>query len=55
MRSAFKGIVQAKGWRGLYSGLTPALIEIVPYAGLQFGIYDALKQQLAVSVVPCMS
>ncbi|KAL3677869.1 hypothetical protein R1sor_020825 [Riccia sorocarpa] len=44
MRSAFLGILQTRGPRGLYAGLTPSLIEIVPYAGLQFGSYDTLKR-----------
>lgn len=44
MRSAFVGILRNRGFRGLYAGLTPTLIEIVPYAGLQFGTYDTFKR-----------
>ncbi|KAL3508075.1 hypothetical protein ACH5RR_033457 [Cinchona calisaya] len=44
MRSAFVSILQFRGIRGLYAGLTPTLIEIVPYAGLQFGTYDTFKR-----------
>lgn len=44
MRSAFVDIVRARGFRGLYAGLSPTLIEIVPYAGLQFGTYDTFKR-----------
>jgi len=44
LRSALVEILQTKGVRGLYAGLAPSLLEIVPYAGLQFGTYDALKQ-----------
>nr|GME01177.1 mitochondrial thiamine diphosphate carrier 2-like [Ipomoea batatas] len=44
MRSAFVDILRSRGIRGLYSGLSPTLIEIIPYAGLQFGTYDALKR-----------
>ncbi|XP_078436257.1 mitochondrial thiamine diphosphate carrier 2-like [Wolffia australiana] len=44
MRSAFMDIVQRRGIRGLYAGLTPTLIEIIPYAGLQFGTYDTFKR-----------
>ncbi len=41
-------ILRTKGVTGLYAGLTPSLLEIVPYAGLQFGTYDALKRWTAV-------
>ncbi|XP_042518373.1 mitochondrial thiamine diphosphate carrier 2-like [Macadamia integrifolia] len=44
MRSAFIGIVRTRGVRGLYAGLSPTLVEIVPYAGLQFGTYDTFKR-----------
>ncbi|KAK2991996.1 hypothetical protein RJ640_014857 [Escallonia rubra] len=44
MRSAFVDIVKNRGFRGLYAGLTPTLVEIVPYAGLQFGTYDTFKR-----------
>ncbi|KAL2641582.1 hypothetical protein R1flu_009169 [Riccia fluitans] len=44
MRSAFLGIRQSRGITGLYAGLTPSLVEIIPYAGLQFGSYDTLKR-----------
>ncbi|KAK3038966.1 hypothetical protein RJ639_027451 [Escallonia herrerae] len=44
MRSAFVDIVNTRGFRGLYAGLTPTLVEIVPYAGLQFGTYDSFKR-----------
>ncbi|KAJ7535606.1 hypothetical protein O6H91_12G039900 [Diphasiastrum complanatum] len=47
MRSAFWEIYQTRGIRGLYSGLTPSLVEIVPYAGLQFGSYDTFKRWAA--------
>ncbi|KAH7513346.1 hypothetical protein FEM48_Zijuj12G0190300 [Ziziphus jujuba var. spinosa] len=44
MRSAFVDIVRTRGIRGLYAGLSPTLVEIVPYAGLQFGTYDTFKR-----------
>jgi solute carrier family 25 thiamine pyrophosphate transporter 19 len=49
MRSAMVDIYKRKGVPGLYAGLTPTLMEIVPYAGLQFGFYDALKRWTHVS------
>ncbi|KAL7144483.1 hypothetical protein ABFS83_07G015400 [Erythranthe nasuta] len=48
MRSAFVDIVETRGFRGLYAGLTPTLFEIVPYAGLQFGTYDTFKRWMMV-------
>lgn len=44
MRSAFLDIIRTRGARGLYAGLSPTLVEIVPYAGLQFGTYDTFKR-----------
>ncbi|XP_065863633.1 mitochondrial thiamine diphosphate carrier 2-like [Euphorbia lathyris] len=44
MRSAFVDIVNNRGLRGLYAGLSPTLVEIIPYAGLQFGTYDTFKR-----------
>ncbi|KAH0461171.1 hypothetical protein IEQ34_008746 [Dendrobium chrysotoxum] len=44
MRSAFEHIMQTRGIRGLYAGLSPTLVEIIPYAGLQFGTYDTFKR-----------
>lgn len=44
MRSALSDIIGKRGIRGLYAGLTPTLVEIVPYAGLQFGTYDTFKR-----------
>ncbi|KAM0002854.1 putative mitochondrial carrier protein [Helianthus debilis subsp. tardiflorus] len=44
MRSAFVDIMTTRGFRGLYAGLSPTLVEIVPYAGLQFGTYDTFKR-----------
>ncbi|KAJ1395368.1 Mitochondrial carrier protein [Sesbania bispinosa] len=44
MRSAFGDIIQTRGFQGLYAGLSPTLVEIIPYAGLQFGTYDTFKR-----------
>jgi solute carrier family 25 thiamine pyrophosphate transporter 19 len=37
---AARGVVQRQGVQGLYSGLSVTLLEIMPYAALQFGLYD---------------
>ncbi|XP_027338420.1 mitochondrial thiamine diphosphate carrier 2-like isoform X1 [Abrus precatorius] len=44
MRTALVDILQARGFQGLYAGLSPTLVEIIPYAGLQFGTYDTFKR-----------
>ncbi|XWS53637.1 hypothetical protein CRYUN_Cryun10bG0017800 [Craigia yunnanensis] len=44
MRSALFDIIRTRGFRGLYAGLSPTLVEIIPYAGLQFGTYDTFKR-----------
>ncbi|XP_062230483.1 mitochondrial thiamine diphosphate carrier 2-like isoform X3 [Phragmites australis] len=46
MRSAFLDIIRTRGVQGLYSGLSPTLVEIIPYAGLQFGSYDTFKRSM---------
>ncbi len=43
MLDAARGIVRDKGFMGLYAGLGVTLIEIMPYAALQFGLYDGLQ------------
>lgn len=41
MAQAAQGIMKDKGFRGLYRGVHVTLLEIIPYAALQFGLYDA--------------
>ena len=40
MLEAGRGVVQQHGFKGLYRGLNITLLEIIPYAALQFGLYD---------------
>jgi solute carrier family 25 protein 42 len=42
----FKDILQAEGPRGLYHGLSPTIMGMVPYAGLSFATFETLKAQL---------
>ena len=35
-------LYQQKGWIGFYAGAGPAVVQIIPYMGLNFAIYDAL-------------
>jgi solute carrier family 25 (mitochondrial thiamine pyrophosphate transporter), member 19 len=48
MRSALLDIIKHRGVQGLYSGLSPTIVEIIPYAGLQFGSYDTFKRSMMV-------
>lgn len=45
--AAARGIVRRRGLPGLYAGLGPTLVGIVPYAAIQFGVYDLLKRRAA--------
>ena len=45
--AAAAGIVRRRGLPGLYAGLGPTLVGIVPYAAIQFGVYDLLKRKAA--------
>ncbi|CAK9158932.1 unnamed protein product [Ilex paraguariensis] len=44
MRSALVDVIRTRGFQGLYAGLSTTLVEIVPYAGMQFGTYDTFKR-----------
>lgn len=49
MSDAAKGIVKQYGVQGLYRGLGITILEIMPYAALQFGLYDAFRRALDLS------
>jgi solute carrier family 25 thiamine pyrophosphate transporter 19 len=36
--------VRQRGVRGLYRGLGVTVLEIMPYAALQFGLYDVFNK-----------
>lgn len=42
MMSAARGIYRESGIKGLYRGVGVTIFEIMPYAALQFGLYDSL-------------
>lgn len=44
MVDAAKGIWKQNGPKGLFTGVNITLLEIIPYAGIQFGVYDILNQ-----------
>lgn len=41
--AAFRAVVAEVGPRGLYAGLTPTLIAMFPYVGVEFMIYETCK------------
>lgn len=41
-----KVIVGESGFQGLYKGLSPSLLGIVPYAGISFSIYHTFKAKM---------
>jgi len=41
---AFRHIYLKDGIKGYYRGMSPALIQVIPYMGIMFGSYDTLKQ-----------
>ena len=58
MTDAARGIVRASGVAGLYRGLGITVLEIMPYAALQFGLYDifmAMSTRAWVSSAPVAS
>lgn len=36
-------ILRTEGWRGLYKGMQPTLLGIVPHAGVSFMVFETLK------------
>jgi solute carrier family 25 phosphate transporter 23/24/25/41 len=41
-----KLLLKREGHRGLYRGLTPELLKVIPMVGTMFTVYEFLKQQL---------
>ncbi|KAG0228404.1 mitochondrial thiamine pyrophosphate transporter [Actinomortierella wolfii] len=41
---AFRHIYVHDGIRGFYRGMSPSLIQVIPYMGIIFGSYDTLKK-----------
>ena len=39
----FKQILRQEGPLALYRGLTPSLVGIIPYAGIDLSVYEVLK------------
>jgi solute carrier family 25 phosphate transporter 23/24/25/41 len=49
----FNQIVKTEGWRGLYRGIAPELVKVVPAVGINFYAYELIRQEiLGVKVAP---
>ena len=46
---AFKTIVRTEGVRGLYKGMAPNAVKVVPNNAVRFFVYDFLKQRFGTS------
>jgi solute carrier family 25 (mitochondrial thiamine pyrophosphate transporter), member 19 len=44
---AVSGIYAMRGFRGLYAGFGPTLVEIVPYIAIAFATYESARAQVA--------
>jgi Mitochondrial carrier protein len=45
IRGVLRHTLQTEGVMGLYRGIGPTVVGILPYAGLKFYVYQSLKQQ----------
>lgn len=48
MIDVFNRTVQREGYRGLYKGLLPNLLKVVPTASITYLIYEDMKTRLAI-------
>ncbi|XP_021073832.1 solute carrier family 25 member 41 [Mus pahari] len=51
MRGVFKRILSQQGWPGLYRGMTPTLLKVLPAGGISYLVYEAMKKTLGVQVL----
>ena len=47
--ASLRDVVRRSGVRGLYRGLGPTLLGIIPEAGITYGTYDLLKRKMLVA------
>ncbi|XP_027624783.1 solute carrier family 25 member 41 isoform X2 [Tupaia chinensis] len=48
MRGIFRRILAQQGWPGLYRGMTPTLLKVLPAGGISYVVYEAMKKTLGV-------
>ena len=47
-RQQFADLLRREGVKGLYRGITPELLKVVPFVGTMFMCYEYLKEQLMI-------
>ncbi|XP_023949174.1 calcium-binding mitochondrial carrier protein SCaMC-2 isoform X2 [Bicyclus anynana] len=50
MRGAFREIVQREGIRGLYRGITPNFIKVIPAVSISYVVYEYASRSLGVNM-----
>nr|XP_003461158.2 solute carrier family 25 member 41 [Cavia porcellus] len=48
MSEIFRKILAEQGWQGLYRGVTPTLLKVLPACGISYTVYEAMKKTLGV-------
>ncbi|XP_054572881.1 mitochondrial carrier protein SCaMC-3L isoform X2 [Eptesicus fuscus] len=48
MCGVFQRILAQQGWPGLYRGMTPTLLKVLPAGGISYLVYEAMKKTLGV-------
>lgn len=49
MASFVKATLRTQGWKGLFAGLTPTALQIIPRMGLSFALYEKMDAAAAVA------
>lgn len=50
MRGVFREIVQREGFRGLYRGITPNFIKVIPAVSISYVVYEYASRSLGVNM-----
>ena len=52
-REVLNQILKSEGWRGLYRGIAPEMVKVVPAVAINFYVYELIRQEvLGVKVAP---
>lgn len=51
MMATFRGIVQEEGPRGLYRGLLPNFLKVIPAVSIGYVVYEHAKHLLGVETI----
>lgn len=46
IHDVFCKVLRSEGWRAFYRGLTPSMLGIIPYAGVDIAVFEMLKERL---------